>query len=53
MDEVKNMNRMVRYSKCVSIRDDQLLQKKVCDDSVKFRESKLDIVIEVNRLKEI
>lgn len=52
-DEVKKMNQMMLYAKCVAIRDKQLEEKKAIEAKEKEEMKKLDVMMEVNRLKKI
>ena len=51
LDEVKNMNQMMLYSKCVTIRDAQLEEKKHVKAEAAEEERRLDVMMEVERLK--
>lgn len=53
LDDVKTMNKMVMYAKCVTIRDKQLEQKKHLHESMKVQEKRKDLMMEVDRLKKI
>lgn len=53
MDDVKEMNKMVMYAKCVTIRDKQLVEKKDISDEKKLIEKRKDLMMEVERLKKI
>ena len=53
LDDVKTMNKMVMYAKCVTIRDKQLEQKKSLHESMKVQEKRKDLMMEVDRLKKI
>jgi len=52
-DDVKDMNKMVAYSKCVTIRDKQLLEKQKRIDEEQAEEERLDLMMEIERLKKI
>ena len=52
-DDVKTMNQMVLYSKVVTVRDEQLKEKKVIEDEKKKVEDRLDLIMEIERLKVI
>ena len=47
------MNKMVLYSKCVTIRDKQIEEKKQITESYKIQEKRKDLMIEIERLKQI
>ena len=51
IDEVKNMNQMMIYSKCVTIRDKQLEEQKRLEEEYREEERRLDIMMEIERLK--
>ena len=53
IDDVKTMNKMVMYAKCVTIRDRQLNQKKSLYEDMKLQEKRKDLMMEVDRLKQI
>ena len=53
IDEVKKMNHFVFNAKCVQIRDKQLKQKKEIYEMEKNRIKKMDLMIEVERLKKV
>jgi hypothetical protein len=50
-DDVKHMNQMVLYAKVVTVRDKQLDENKQMEQSWKDEQKKLDLMMEVNRLK--
>eukprot|EP01017_Pseudomicrothorax_dubius_P042904 TRINITY_DN7068_c0_g1_i3.p1 TRINITY_DN7068_c0_g1~~TRINITY_DN7068_c0_g1_i3.p1 ORF type:complete len:532 (-),score=244.84 TRINITY_DN7068_c0_g1_i3:113-1708(-) len=52
-DEVKHMNQMMVYARCVTIRDKQLEEKKRLRDEVKHVEKRKDLMMEIERLKMI
>lgn len=52
-DDVKDMNKMVAYSKCVTIRDKQLIEKQKRIDEEQAEEERLDLMMEIERLKKI
>lgn len=52
-DDVKTMNQMVLYSKIVTVRDEQLKEKKSIEDEKKKVEDRLDLMMEIERLKVI
>lgn len=53
LDDVKDMNKMVNYVKCVSIRDKQLQEKKDIIVDRKNEEKRKDLMLEIERLKKI
>ena len=53
LDDVKHMNQMMIYSKCVTIRDRQLEEQKQLEDEYRNEEKRLDIMMEIERLKSL
>lgn len=53
LDEVKQMNKMVMYAKCVTVRDKQLNEKQVIHGDFKIQEKRKDLMMEIERLKKI
>lgn len=53
LDDVKEMNKMVMYAKCVTIRDKQLIEKQVIHNEYKNEEKRKDLMMEIDRLKTI
>lgn len=51
MDDVKQMNQMVLYSKVVTIRDKQLEENKRLEAEWIEEQKKLDLMMEIERLK--
>lgn len=51
LDEVKRMNQMMLYSKCVTIRDAQIEEKKHIKEEAQEEERRLDLMMEVERMK--
>ena len=51
MDQVKSMNKMVFYSKVVTIRDKQLEEMKEREAELVKEQKKLDLMMEIERLK--
>lgn len=51
LDEVKNMNQMMLYSKCVTIRDAQLEEKKHIKAEAQEEERRMDLMMELERVK--
>ena len=47
MDDVKNMNKMVMYTKCVTVRDKQLIERKDIAEQMKIEEKRKDLMAEV------
>lgn len=52
-DEVKKMNQMCLYSKCVTIRDKQLDEQKRLEGEYRDEERRLDLMMEIERLKNL
>ena len=52
-DAVKVMDKMVLYAKIATIRDRQLDERKVMEDVYKQKENRLEVMMELERLKEI
>ena len=50
-DDVKHMNQMVLYSKVVTVRDKQLEENKHLESEWQAEQKKLDIMMEIQRLK--
>lgn len=51
LDEVKRMNQMMLYSKCVTIRDAQIEEKKHIKEEAQEEERRLDLMMEIERMK--
>jgi hypothetical protein len=51
MDEVKHMNQMVLYSKCVTIRDAQIEEKKRMMLEAEEEARRQDLAMEIERIK--
>jgi len=51
LDDVKKMNQMMLYSKVVTIRDAQVNEKKIIEKERKEEEQRLDMIMEIERLK--
>lgn len=51
MDDVKHMNQMQLYAKCVTIRDAQIEEKKHMMLEEEEEERRLDLMMEIERLK--
>lgn len=52
-DEIKTLNEYIHNAKCHAIRDTQLLEKEDIEASRKLEEARLDLMMEVERLKKI
>ena len=52
-DQVKELNQMVLYSKVVTVRDEQLKEKRMIENDKKKVEDQLDLMMEIERLKVI
>lgn len=52
-DDVKDMNKMVAYTKCVTVRDKQVIERKEIVKQRKVEEQRKDLMAEVERLKSI
>ena len=50
-DDVKSMNRMLLYAKCVTIRDQQIKDKQRMMEAEEEEERKMDLVMEIERIK--
>jgi hypothetical protein len=53
LDDVKHMNQMVLYSKVVTIRDRQLDENKCLEKEWLQEQKKLDLMMEIERLKSL
>merc|ERR1711976_260613 len=53
LDEVKHMNQMVAYARCVTVRDKQLDEKKLIRSAQVEEQKRLDMMYEISRLKEV
>lgn len=51
LDDVKHMNQMVLYSKVVTVRDKQLNENKKLEQEYIEEQKKLDLMMEIERLK--
>lgn len=51
LDEVKSMNHVMQYAKCVTVRDAQILEKKALSAEKAEEERRLDMMMELERLK--
>lgn len=51
LDDVKHMNQMVLYSKVVTIRDKQINENKKLEQEWVEEQKKLDLMMEIERLK--
>jgi len=52
-DHTKEMEKMMEYAKCVSVRDEQLKQKKFIELNNKNLNQKLELMQELERLKDL
>jgi len=52
-DEAKEMNKLIQYAKVASIRDKQLEEQKMISEEYKKYNEKLDLLMEIERLKEL
>lgn len=52
-DEAKEMNKLIMYAKVASIRDKQLQETRMIQDEYKRHNEKLDLMMELERLKEL
>ena len=52
-DFVKSMDKMIQYAKMATIRDRQIEDKKRIEEIFKKKDEKLDIISEIERLKEL
>ena len=50
-DDVKAMNRMALYAKCVTIRDQQIKEKQRMMEEEEEEERRLDVIMEIERIK--
>ncbi|WIA11863.1 hypothetical protein OEZ85_011949 [Tetradesmus obliquus] len=50
-DEVKHMNQMVQYAKCVAVRDKQMQEKMSAMLAEEEEQKRLDLVMEIERLR--
>ncbi|KAH6566542.1 hypothetical protein BASA62_006638 [Batrachochytrium salamandrivorans] len=52
-DDIKHMNELMLYAKCVSIRDTQVEEKKYIQNERKEEEARLDAMMELDRVTEL
>ncbi|KAJ3213755.1 Cilia- and flagella-associated protein 45 [Dinochytrium kinnereticum] len=52
-DEIKHMNELMLYAKCVAIRDAQVEEKKLIKQEKKEEDSRLDAMMELERVNEL
>jgi hypothetical protein len=52
-DEAKDLNKLIQYAKVASIRDRQLEETKYIQEEYKKHNEKLDLMMEIERLKEL
>ena len=50
-DEIKKLNEVILNAKCHAIRDAQLREKKEIDEAMMEEEKRLDLMMEVDRVK--
>lgn len=50
-DEVKHMNQMVRYAKCVSVREQQVQEKQAALLAEQEEQRRLDLMMEIERIR--
>jgi hypothetical protein len=53
LDDVKHMNQMMSYAKCVTIRDAQIAEKVEVMNEAELEEQRLDTIMEIERVKAI
>merc|ERR1711871_991919 len=53
LDDVKKMNQMMSYAKCVTIRDAQIGEKVEMQEEMNAEEARLDAIMEIERVKAI
>ena len=53
LDDVKKMNQIVFYSKVVTVRDKQLIESKQLEQEYIEEQKKLDLMMEIERLKSL
>jgi hypothetical protein len=51
LDDVKKMNQMAQYAKCVTIRDQQLLEKQQRREEDRAEQRRLDTLMEIERVR--
>lgn len=52
-DDIKHMNELMLYAKCVAIRDTQVLEKQFIKNARKEEELRLDSIMEYDRVQEL
>ena len=52
-DDVKGMNGLMLYAKCVTIRDQQKVEADLIDEQLRKEDERLDLMMEIERLKVI
>ncbi|KAI9098279.1 tumor suppressor, Mitostatin-domain-containing protein [Phlyctochytrium arcticum] len=52
-DDIKHMNELILYAKCVAIRDKQVDEKKMIKNERKEEEARLDAIMEAERVAEL
>ena len=53
LDDVKHMNQMVAYARCVTVRDKQQIERKIIDKEKTEEEKRLDLMMELGRIAEV
>mmetsp|Transcript_16819 Transcript_16819/g.42694 ORF Transcript_16819/g.42694 Transcript_16819/m.42694 type:complete len:510 (+) Transcript_16819:188-1717(+) len=53
LDQVKNMRRKMMYAQCAKIRESQILDKQLREKEEKACEERLDLQMEIDRLKDL
>lgn len=52
-DEIKRLNELILYAKCVTIRDDQVIEKELIKKEIKEEDKRLDALMEIERVVEL
>ncbi|TPX50058.1 hypothetical protein SeMB42_g00426 [Synchytrium endobioticum] len=52
-DDIKKLNELILYAKCVAIRDAQIEEKKMISTEKKMEQSRLDTLMEADRVNEL
>lgn len=53
LDDVKHMNQMMEYARCVTIRDAQINEKQRMQEEASLEDRRLDTIMELERLKQV
>lgn len=53
LDDVKKMNQMAQYAKCVTIRDQQLLEKQQRREEEAAEQRRMDTLMEIDRVRQM